>query len=125
MTNPIRFAALLTVMLTGSISAAPPAPSPTIIGVKADGSKNVARIVFLGFDANSAPRAPDTLRGRLYFAGRSTWVMLHRRWQGAGAVAGGWVPADYLLEAPYGASGEAVLSLDGRKEGWSFQLRGK
>lgn len=122
MRTSIRFAALLALVAAVPTSATPPAPSPAIIGVKADGPKEVVRIVFLGFHVKQQPSAPATLRGRLSYSGRTTWVMLRRHWQGAGAVAEGWVPADYLMDTPRGASGKAVLSLDGGSDGWSFQL---
>lgn len=100
----------------------PPAPTPVIVWVKAAGAKEVARIAFLGFDVDHPPRAPETLVGRLSRFGRTSSVMLRRRWQGTGAVPGGWVPADYVLDLPRGATGDAVLSLRSGRQGWFFHL---
>ena len=100
----------------------PPTPLPVIMWVKADGPKEIVRIAFLGFDVDHPPTAPDTLRGQLYWHGRAMSVKLHRNWQGLGATPGGWVGADYLLEVPQGATGDAVLSLGGAKDGWYFRL---
>jgi hypothetical protein len=80
------------------------------------------RTVFLGFDVDYSPRAPETLVGRLSCSRLTSSVTMHRRWQSAGAERGGWVPADYVIDLPRGVEGDAVLSLGPDRQGWFFRL---
>lgn len=111
--------ALLAALVASSSASA---PAPAIVWIKADGNAEIVRVAFLGFDVDRAPQAPETLNGVLHYGGRTTPVTMRRKWQGIDAARGGWVPADYRLDVPRAAVGDAVLSLGGGEGGWSFRV---